>query len=121
MNSHLNAGKLFGARACILIQYSGTIDELAARLAEALDLKSFDVDVDEYPPHNRIGMAEAMGWEAWLEEESVGSSRSFRLSMSTEGSGKLFDEMHDLSPWLACLISTICHTTTQPVPSVDWR
>lgn len=121
MNSHLGAGKLFGARACILIQFDGTIDELAARLAEALNLKSFEVDVDEYPPHNRIGMAEALGWEAWLEEESVGSSRRFRLSMSTEVSGKLFDEMHNLSPWFACLIATMCDVATQPVPSSDWR
>jgi hypothetical protein len=95
---------VFGASICIEIQFDGTIERLAEKLAVSLNLKEFDVEVDQYPPHKLIGSAEALGWEMWLEEESP---HRFRFSMKTEDSFReQFDgNMHDLSPWFARLIS----------------
>lgn len=117
MMNHLECMPVFGATAVIGIQFDGTLDQLAAILAEALNLKSFTVEASEDVPHKRVGSAEAMGWEAWLEEESVALTHKFRLRLETEHSLKESFEgrMFDLSPWLARLISTVCGVIAQPI------
>ncbi len=114
--SHFDSKEVFGATACVVFQFNGTLDELAAELADALNLKSFTVEASQDPPHRRIGSAEAMGFEAWLEEVSTASPREFRLRIESEHSLKESFEgkMYDLSPWYARLISTLCDVKAQP-------
>lgn len=114
-----NEMTVFGGKACIAIQYEGPLEHLASTIAKKLNLKEFYIDTDIEPPHQRIAMAESMGWEMWLEENSNVSTYNYRLSMSTENSLKEVGEgkMFDLSPWLARLISSLCDVKTRPVGS----
>jgi hypothetical protein len=108
---------VFGASACIAIRFDGTLERLAEKLAEALNLKTFDIEADQDPPHKMIGSAEALGWEMWLEEDLNESPHSFRLRMQTEHSIQeaFAGDMHDLSPWFARLISTLCNVDAMPI------
>ena len=117
MTHYVDSKTVFGAAARIAIRFDGTLEQLAENLAEALNLKSFNVEPDQDPPHKLIGSAEALGWEMWLEEDLENSPHRFRLRMETEHSMKeAFDgNMHDLSPWFAKLISTLCRVETLPL------
>jgi hypothetical protein len=119
MTGDVESNTVFGASACIAFRFDGTLEQLAEKLADALNLKSFDIETDQDPPHKMIGSAEALGWEIWLEEDLEESPHCFRLRMQTEHSLKEeFDgDMHDLSPWLARLISMLINVDA--LPSID--
>ena len=118
--NNMNNSKLYGAFASVWIQYEGTLEQLANDLASALNLKSFVIEASEDPPHEKIGSAEAMGWEAWLQADSGYPSHNFRLRIETEHSiTESFEHrMYDLSPWFARLVATLCDLKAFPeVPS----
>jgi hypothetical protein len=120
MSSSSTDADVYGSAACIKIQFDGTLEQLAARLASAPNLKSFEVAASEHPPYEAIGSAEAMGWQAWLETERNGAHGGFRLRIVTEHSFKeeFEGEMYDLSPWLARLVTALCDVKARPT-SVD--
>ena len=119
MTGDVESNTVFGASACIAFRFDGTLEQLAEKLADALNLKSFDIETNQNPPHKMIGSAEALGWEIWLEEDLEESPHCFRLRMQTEHSLKEeFDgDMHDLSPWLAKLVSMLINVDA--LPSID--
>lgn len=116
MNNKMEYGIVYGAYACVRIRYEGSLEQLASDLATALNLKSFAVEPSEYPPHEKVGMAEAFGWEAWLQADSKDSSHHFRLRIETENSiTESFEgRMHDLSPWFARLLNALCDIEATP-------
>jgi hypothetical protein len=108
--------KISGAFARIIINYKGTLEQLAVVLAEALGLKPFVVETGEDPPHGEVAYAEALGWELWLKIASGSPSQNFSLRIETEHS---FDEiiegrMYDLSPWFSRLVTTLCEVDASP-------
>ena len=108
--------EIYGAFACILIPFDGTTRQLATKLASALNLGAFEVQFDEYPPHDEIGSAEVLGWEVWLQSEPDDRGLCYRLRIETEHSVQeiFHGRMHDLSPWLARLVSTLCDIKARP-------
>lgn len=112
----MDYGSVYGAFACVRIRYEGTLEQLASDLATALNLKSFTVEPSENPPYEKVGMAEAFGWEAWLQADSGDSFHHFRLRIETENSiTESFEgRMHDLSPWLARLLMALCDIEATP-------
>lgn len=107
---------IYGAYASVRIRYEGTLEQLAGDLASALNLKSFAVEPSEYPPHEKVGMAEAFGWEAWLQADTGNSPHNFRLRIETENSitEAIEGRMHDLSQWFARLLRTLSDIEASP-------
>jgi hypothetical protein len=120
MPNGLEELSVHGGRACIAIRYDGTLEQLASILEGALNLKVISIESSEDPPHRSFASAEAMGWEMWLEENSIGPSFNFHLRIETMHSLKESVEgrMFDLSPWLARLITCLCdvHATAVTPP-----
>ena len=89
---------------------------LANELATALNLKSFDVEPTEYPPHENIGTTEAFGWEAWLKASFEHPPYNFHFEAVTEGSiiEEFKGRMHNLSPWMARLLESTCDVEAVP-------
>ncbi len=108
----------YGATAEIQIQFDGSIEELSAKLAQALNLRDLTVEQDEHPPHRKTASSEAMGWEVWLQNLSDNAPNHFRFKMETVLSLEALVEnkMHDLSSWLAKLVSTLCDVKAVPGP-----
>ena len=104
-----NHKTLYGAFACVYIRFDGDLEQLADTLALALNLKSFDVEASEEPPYEKIGSAESLGWEAWLQVDSGNPPYNYRLRIETENSFRESFEgrMHDLSPWLARFLMAV--------------
>jgi hypothetical protein len=117
MNNKMN--DVFGAYVCVWIRYEGTLEQLASNLATALNLKSLVVEPSDDPPHDKMGMAEAFGWEVWLQADSEHPPYNFRLRMETEDSiTESFEgRMHDLSPWFARFLMTLCDIEALPADS----
>lgn len=116
MNIDANNSQVYGATASVLIHYQGGLPELAKELVTALNLKSFDVEPREYPPHEDVGMAEAFGWEAWLKASSEYPPYNFHFEAVTQGSAieEFEGKMHDLSPWLARLLESVSDIKAVP-------
>ena len=110
---------IFGAKAYIAICYDGTLDQLASKVAESLNLKAITIETKDEPPHQQFASAETMGWELWLEEDSSGPPYNFRLCIETEHSLKesFEDKMYDLSPWYARLVASLCDVKARPIAS----
>jgi len=108
---------IYGAKAYVAIQFVGTFDQLATKLADALNLKEITIETNEEPPHQRIASAETMGWELWLEEDTNNPLHNFRLRIETEHAMKesFLGRMHDLSPWYARLVASQCDVKAQPL------
>jgi hypothetical protein len=103
--------KIFGAKASIHLRYEGDLASLAAKLSAAMIMPAFQVGHRESPPHDLMASSEALGWELWLEQTSAVQSFHYLLRMQTEHSVEesFNDQMHDLSPWLARYVSSICN------------
>ncbi len=116
MTSLTSNDAVFGARASIVIQFDGTLEALAAKLAKELDLKSFDIDTDLYPPHQPFAMAEVFGWYAWLEEGPAKSTKEYHLLLETAEllEESSHDQRYDLSPWFALMISSFLGVKAHP-------
>lgn len=109
--------EIYGARAIVYIKYKGDIYSLADKLSESLIIKNLDIETDEYPPHNLVGMFEGYGFEGWLER-SEGKTNDFDYVFRME-TLDCFEEiagnrMYNLSPWLARLICTLCKLEALP-------
>jgi len=106
--------KIFGAKAAVHVRFSGELRSLASKLAAGLMLPEFSIQPREAPPHDEIGSVEALGWEVWLEKSDAVQSFQYTLKMETTHSleESFHDQMHDLSPWLARYVSSICKTET---------
>lgn len=106
---------IYGAFASIIIIYDGSLRQLAEKLAVSLNLNAFEIETSESPPHEEVGSAEAMGWEAWLNTSSEAQGR-FCLRMETEHSiSEIYEgRMFNLSPWLARLVTTLCEVQAFP-------
>ncbi|MGH9824633.1 MAG: hypothetical protein ACREDR_15455 [Blastocatellia bacterium] len=113
----MSNSEVFGAFASIHIRYEGDIRDLAKRLAAVLNLGTLTVEPDEYPPHQDIGSAEALGWELWLQPASDARG-CFILWLETEDAldEVFYGRLYDLSPWLARLIAALCDLETEPIP-----
>lgn len=98
---------VFGARAEVFLKFDGRLELLAGTLSEGLVHVPFNVGLREEPPYDSIASCEALGFEIWLEQSSVGV---FRLRFETEHclEESFHDQMHDLSLWLARYVSSIC-------------
>ncbi len=106
---------IFGARASVVFQFEGTLEVLASRLAVKLNLKSFDIDTDSEPPHRAFGMAEGMGWNAWLVERANRSTHFCLMIETGHSTDETFSgRIHDLSPWFARLISMYLNVQVEP-------
>jgi hypothetical protein len=106
---------LYGATASIWIQFEGSLQELANKLASALNLKSIDVTPSEYPPYAAIGSAEAFGFELWLEKDLQKGDDFYKLRIEAEHCVEeaFHGRMHDLSPWFARLIHMMSDVHTE--------
>lgn len=106
--------KIFGAKAAIHVRFSDDLRSLANKLAVGLMLPEFRIEPREDPPHDEMGSVEALGWEVWLEKTDTVQSFQYTLKMETTHSleESFHDQMHDLSPWLARYVSSICNTET---------
>jgi len=102
--------KVIGAKALIYLRYPEDIYSLASMLSVGLQLPEFRVETRESPPHDLTGMAEALGWEVWLDHTDAVRSFQYSLAMETSNVQELLDksQMYDLSPWLAKYVSRIC-------------
>jgi hypothetical protein len=105
---------IFGAYASVCIRFDGTLKVLADKLAGALELSGFEVKTSEYPPHNEIGSAGALGCELWLE--ATHPEGQFNLELrTTHAVEEIFHgRMHDLSPWLARFLAMMCDLNVTP-------
>jgi hypothetical protein len=65
-----NDETVFGAIAEIGIKFQGPIGDLAKLLEKAF-LISIAVESSEWPPHNLVGTAEAIGMTLWLEQRTL--------------------------------------------------
>ncbi|WP_157605044.1 hypothetical protein [Schlesneria paludicola] len=103
----MNSTNVYGAFVRVWIRYDGTLEQLANTLASKLQLNSFDVEPSADSPHVKVGMTEAFGWEAWLEEDAKYPPCNFILKMETEDTFAEIAQgkMHDLSPWFARFLS----------------
>jgi hypothetical protein len=110
--------EVFGAFAFVRIRFDGNLRSLADKLSTGLNIGSFNVEPSEYPPHNEIGSAEALGLELWLEV-AKSSAGTFNLRLETEHAVEevLQGRMHDLSPWLARFLAMMCDLDVAPVAS----
>ena len=101
--------EVFGAFAAVRIRFDGNLRCLTDRLSVALNISSFNVELNEYPPHNEIGSVEALGCEIWLEVDDTDSG-VFNLRLETEDAVEevFHGRMHDLSPWLARFLAMMC-------------
>ena len=110
------ASMSYGAHARILIQYEGELSALANKLSDALNLREMFIKTIYEPPYVDVALGEAMGWESWLSECEEHGVYNYQLTMRTEDSFEelLGDRMHDLSPWLARIVSILGHVKTKP-------
>lgn len=101
--------EVFGAFATVRIRFDGDLQALADKLCVAFNISSFNVEASEYPPHNEIGSAEALGWEIWLEAAKT-ETGAFDLRLETEHAVEevFHGRMHDISPWLARFLAMRC-------------
>jgi hypothetical protein len=106
---------VFGAFAAVRIHFDGSLQALADKLGVALNIGGFSVNPSEYPPHNEVGSAEALGWELRLEE-TLTDAGAFSLRLETEHAVEevFHGRMHDLSPWLARFLATMCDLAVTP-------
>jgi len=105
--------EIYGGFAEIRIKFDGTLRQLSEILSNALNMKSFEVEISETPPYQEIGSAEVLGWEIWLKSE-LESSGWFVFRLETEHAVQEAYEhrMYDLSPWLARFIAMLCDLET---------
>jgi hypothetical protein len=108
---------VFGAFATICIRFDGSLEQLVKLLATALNIASMNIAPSEYPPHIEVASAEVLGWEFWLQEYTKKGVGFYRLRIETEHCvNEIFHgQMHDLSPWLARLISMLCDVETEAI------
>ena len=99
--------KIYGAKARLFLSYSGTIEGLAEELRESLELKEFRVEFDKYPPHEKVGASETLGFEMWLEQSNLLPNFPYIFEVSTQMvSNEVFDgRLHDLSLWLGKFVA----------------
>ena len=102
--------EIYGAKACVYLKYADDIHSLAAKLSSGLQIPGFQIEAREEAPHDLLGMSEVLGWELWLEQTDKVPTFQYSLRMETElSTAEIFHgRMHDLSPWLARYISSIC-------------
>lgn len=102
--------KVFGAKASVHIAYDGDLPSLAAKLSIALTHVDFEIGPREIHPHDIMASAELLGWELWLESTNPIKAFRYSLKMETEHSleESFNNDMHDLSPWLARFVSSLC-------------
>lgn len=111
---------VYGAFVCVFIRFDGNLEQLADKLAKTLRLESFYFKTDQDPPHKKVGLAESLGWESWLETNSGNPPFNYRFSMETQNCYSELDEgrMHDLSPWFAQFLMSATKIDATPGP---WR
>ncbi len=111
-----NDETVFGAIAEIGIKFQGPIGDLAKLLEKAF-LISIAVESSEWPPHNLVGTAEAIGMTLWLEQRTLGDGYDYFLRLDSEEMSQeiLRGRTHDLSPWLAQYVRTTCDIQTRPM------
>lgn len=107
--------EIFGAFASVCIHFDGSLQSLADKLCVALNIPSLNVEPSEWPPYHEIGLAEALGWEIWLEATKAGTG-TFDLRLETGHSVQevFHDRMYDLSPWLARFLAMMCKLKVEP-------
>ena len=106
--------EVFGASASVSICFDGHLRALAYKLSSALNISGFRVEQSEYPPHNEIGAAEALGWELWLEATDAEGVFNLRLETEHAVEEAFQGRMHDLSPWLARFLAMMCDLDVMP-------
>lgn len=109
--------QVFGAFAFVRIRFEGHLKALADKLAEALQIGGFRVEPSEYPPHNESGLAEALGWQLWLEPSQTMGEFNLRLETEHAVEEVFHGRMYDLSPWLARFLAMMCDLSVSPVTS----
>jgi hypothetical protein len=116
-----NSFKIFGAKAEVYLKYQGKMDDLANLISKGLILPKIKVEPQEYPPHEPIGMCEALGFEVWIEKSTLISGFHYLIKIETELSLNelVNNQMFDLSPWLARYISKICDINSCIIDSKD--
>ncbi|MEL7153519.1 MAG: hypothetical protein AAFN51_06975 [Pseudomonadota bacterium] len=109
--------KISEFRAAVLLRYSGNLRQLCDILENdgVLNCKFWFKD-DPDPPHDRIAMAEAFGFELWLSEASQYPDWDYQLQMQTMEAGVHPDtgDFGDASEWWAQLLSITTKLETQP-------
>lgn len=109
--------QVYGAFASIRIRYDGDLTQLAEIIADKLEVKSVEVSVDEWPPHEDVGTASTLGWDLWLTQDFEAENKSFILEICTTDSAVeiMHHKMHDLSPWFARYVSMVCKLNAVPI------
>lgn len=106
--------KIFGARAKIFLQYEESIELLAQLLSARLLIPDFRIETDQDPPHELIGLCEALGYNIWLNRTEEYPNFPFEVFIETElkFEESYNDQVYDISPWFARHVSTICQLTS---------
>jgi hypothetical protein len=111
MNSNSN---IFGARAKIILQYEGGMKALADLLSTKLLIPKFRIETDQDPPHELLGLCEALGYNIWLNYTEECPDFLFEVIIETELDHKerFNDQVYNISPWFARHVSTVCQLTS---------
>lgn len=104
----------FGAKASIYIKYNGDIASLTNKIGKVFVIKDFSTEVSEWPPHNTVSSFEECGWEGWVEASEKHEGYHYIFTMETWSSHEeiMDNRMHDLSYWLAKVVSSLCNLET---------
>lgn len=106
-----NINDIYGAKASVLLSFNGSLEELGERLSKGLHIPEFWFKTDTSPPHNMVGMCEALGSEMWIKEFTGQNGFTYLFEYETSHClTESFDgKMHDLSSWLERYINDICN------------
>ena len=109
-NNMNRVSTIFGARAKIFLQYNGDMETLASMLSAKLSIPRFRVETDQDPPHELLGLCEALGYNIWLNYTNEHLNFQFEARIETElkFEESFNDQFYDISLWFARHVSTVC-------------
>ncbi len=106
--------RIYGAKACVYLEYSGDLKSLTKNLENKLNLPEFWFDTDQDFPYNEFAMCETLGFEVTIANSEILENYKYSIEFSTSNSTQeiLYDRMHDISLWFANYISLIAKINT---------
>lgn len=101
--------------ATVRITSQDTLEGVARKLQEKLDLRPFRFDSDQDPPHSITAMTECLGYELWLR----GDAPEFELVV--EASMDVLDraagDLVDVSEWFSKHVGLVTDLLCVPILS----
>jgi len=90
------------------------MEALAGLLSTKLLIPKFRIETDQDPPHELLGLCEALGYNIWLNYTEEYPDFSFEVMIETElyHNERFNDQIYNISPWFARHVSTACQLTS---------